>query len=487
MPLFRTPSQALCLLRRRQSYFHKANRICVPPYSCIQAPHATQPRRRCLSTSTAREEANEAASPRIAIVGGGPAGLTLGFLLHKRGIPFTIFELRPKPSDEELAKPSGMLDLHDESGLAALRECGVFEKFLGLTGECTEAQKVADKDGNIIYRDEGELSERPEIARHALTQLLSSHLPEGTIKYGHRLLSAAARASDSSVAAQQIELDFAGDSGSHNRKQKQAFDLVIGADGAWSKVRNMLTGVKPYYAGTQNLTVTIQQVTAKYPHLSDLVGRGSFSALGLRHGVMSHRGPNDSARIYVMLSVEDEQFAASSGFAERKTTAKEAKHRFLDDNALLGAWGPQLKELVSVACNEETADNPGAAVDIKPLYMLPIGASWEHKTGATIIGDAAHLMCPWAGEGVNLAMWDALLLAQVITQAHSMATGTGNKDTAASFQRVLDPLLEDFETQMVARAKEKAEETYSSGQMMFSDDAANAFARFFRSINAMEK
>lgn len=53
-----------------------------------------------------------------------------------------------------------MFDLHDESGLAALKECGIYDQFLKLTGECSEAQKVADKDGNILYQDEGELSER---------------------------------------------------------------------------------------------------------------------------------------------------------------------------------------------------------------------------------------------------------------------------------------------------------------------------------------
>lgn len=461
MPLSRTPSQALCLLGRGQSYFHKANRIRILPFPCIRASDAPQPRR-CLSTSTARE----ATSPRIAIVGGGPAGLTLGLLLHKRGIPFTIFELRQKPSDDELAKPSGMLDLHDESGLAALRECGVYEKFLQLTGECTEAQKIADKEGNIIHQDEGELSDRPEISRHALTKLLSSHLPEGAIQYNHKLLSATRDSSGTSEP--QTELNFAGDSG------KKPFDLVIGADGAWSKVRNMLTDVKPFYAGTQNLTVTIQHITTKYPHLADLVGTGSFSALGLRHGVMSHRGPNDSARLYVLVTVEDEQFATSSGLTEQKTTAKDVKHRFLDDKALLGAWGPQIKELVSVACDEETADNPGAAADIKPLYMLPIGASWEHKTGVTLIGDAAHLMCPWAGEGVNLAMWDALLLAHAITKAYNTISNADN------FQHALGPLLKDFETEMVVRATEKAEESYSNGQMLFSDDAADAFAAFFR-------
>lgn len=476
MSLSRNSPRALCLLGRGQPCNTKTNRIYTFPSYYHPYYHSHGLRRRCLSTSRTVNNAafSTQSQPRIAIVGGGPAGLTLGLLLHKRGIPFTIFELRQKPSDEELAKPSGMLDLHEESGLAALRECGVFDRFLQLTGECAEAQKVADMDGNVIYADEGELSERPEISRHALTKLLSSYLPDGSVKYGHKLLSAASVTAAGNTLT-QTQLEFAGDS----RHDKQAFDLVVGADGAWSKVRNLLTDVKPYYTGTQNLTATIRHITTKYPHLSELMGHGSFAALGLRHGVMAQRGPQDSARVYVFVTVEDEHFAVSSGLADMKTAA-DAKHRFLDDNALLGRWGPMLKELVSVACDEESTDNQGAAVDIKPLYMLPIGTSWEHKTGAKLIGDAAHLMCPWAGEGVNLAMWDALSLAQAITKAH------GQIDAGVSFQRALSPLTKDFEAEMVVRAKEKAEETYSNGQMMFSEDAANAFAKFFLSVYGEE-
>jgi len=403
--------------------------------------------------------------PRIAIAGGGPAGLTIGLLLYRRGIPFTIFELRQKPTDEELAKPSGMLDLHDESGITAIKECNLFDEFLKRTGECSEQQKVSDKDGNILHKDDGELSERPEISRHALTKLLISHIPTNQIKWNHKLLSAT---SSTTSGRTEIELDF-GTNG------KQTFDLVIGADGAWSKVRNLLTNVKPQYAGSQCITLNVPEITKKYPHLAELVGLGSFSALGKRHGVMSQRGPQDAARIYIFLSVADEHFVASAGLAGK--TAAAAKAQLLGDDALLGSFGPAIKALVAAACDEDEA----AALDIYPLYMLPVGCAWEHKPGATLIGDAAHLMCPWAGEGVNLAMWDSLLLAHAIAKAYETAAAD-----AVAFQRALDPLVKEFEVEMAARAKEKAEETLSNGQMLFGEDGANAFAEFFRRVYQQE-
>lgn len=404
--------------------------------------------------------------PRIAIVGGGPAGLTASLLLHKHGVPFTLFELRQRPTDEELAKPSGMLDLHEESGLLVLRECGLFDQFLQLTGDCAETQKVSDKDGQILYADEGEMSERPEISRHALIKLLSSGLPIATIRWNHKLTSITNLDTPNGTTTQ---LDF----GPHG---KQTFDLVIGADGAWSQVRSLLTDVKPHYAGQQNITATVRHISTRYPHLAEYIGRGSFSALGLRHGVMAQRGSQDSARVYIFLSTVDEQFAVSAGLADPKVAV--AKDRLLNDDTLLGRWGDIIKELVTVACNEESAGNQGAPVDIRPVYTLPIGTSWEHKPGVTLVGDAAHLMCPWDGEGVNVAMLDSLLLARAVIKAFESTTG----QDAFSFQRSLEPLVKEFEVDMVARAQQKAQETYSKGQMLFGENAAQALVEFFLSV-----
>ncbi|KAH8878954.1 salicylate hydroxylase [Thozetella sp. PMI_491] len=373
-------------------------------------------------------------------------------------------ELRQKPTDEELAQPVGMLDLHEESGLAAIKRCGLYDQFAALTGECSEADIVSDKDGNILWADQGELSTRPEISRNALHKLLIDNLPAGTIKWGHKLLSAT---SSNTAGRTETELDF----GPHG---KQTFDLAVGADGTWSRVRPLLTDVRPQYSGMQNINVTIRQITNKYPELAKLIGPGSFMALGTKHGVMSHRTSQDSARIYLMLTTGDQDFAKNSGLANM--TAAQAKDLILNDDALLGRWGATLKELVSIACDEESAANPGAIIDVKPLCVLPPGRSWDHKPGVTLIGDAAHVMCPWAGEGVNLALWDSLLLSEAIIKAYEAAG-----HNATSFQIALAPLIKEFELDMWARAKEKAEETVSNGEMMFGgDDGAQAMAGLFR-------
>jgi 2-polyprenyl-6-methoxyphenol hydroxylase-like FAD-dependent oxidoreductase len=383
----------------------------------------------------------------------------MGLLLHQHKIPFTIFELRNKPTDKELAKPSGMLDLHEESGLAVLKECGLYDDFLPLTGECTEDFIVAKKDGNVLFTAEGGNS-RPEISRNNLTKLLLRNLPAENIKWDHRLFSATAAPDHSST-----ELDF----GTHG---KHIFDLVIGADGAWSKVRAALTDLKPRYTGMQNITLTIKHITKKYPQLAKLVGSGTFSALGNGHAVLSQRGPMDSARIYVWFSNLDEDFASASGLAGNP--ASSAKEKLIQDEKLLGTFGPVIKELVATACDEEAADNPDSTLDIRALHKIPHGSAWEHRPGLTLVGDAAHLMLP-NGEGVNFAMLDSLLLSQAIVKAHA--------NGADGFQSAFDPLLKEFETSLVERAKKIGEETDGLIGMMFGgEDAAEGFAKFFRDM-----
>jgi 2-polyprenyl-6-methoxyphenol hydroxylase-like FAD-dependent oxidoreductase len=408
-----------------------------------------------------------ASSPlRIAIVGGGPAGLTLGALLHKRGISFTIFELRHKPTDEELTRPSGSLDLHEGTGLAALKEAGLLDEFTSLTGDCSEADVIAHKNGQILYKDEGENSNRPEISRHKLNHLLQSHVPASAIKWEHKLISAERSTSTSGLP--EVQLDF-GENGKHT------FDLVIGADGAWSRVRNILTDQKPEYAEVQCITLNITQLTSKYPKLSEYVGSGTFAALGGRHGVMSQRSGDDSTRIYLILSADDEDFATTSGLGSK--TPAQARDQLLGNNALLGEWGTPFPELVTAAFDNESAAGV-TKLDIKPLYRLPVGHSWEHKSGVTLIGDSAHLMCPWAGEGVNLAMRDSLELSRAIVKARETAE-TGS-DT---IPRALDPLVQEFETDMVARSKDTAQETLNNGKMMFGgDDGSTAMVNWFKSF-----
>ncbi|KAF4944287.1 hypothetical protein FSARC_14708 [Fusarium sarcochroum] len=392
-------------------------------------------------------------TPRIAIVGGGPAGLCLGVLLHKYGIPFTIYDLRNKPMKDFLSEPSGPLDLHEETGLAAIRSSGLWDKFVPLTTECSRTLKVVDKHGRLTYTNNGEQQHRPEIPRNALTLLLLSSVPAENITWGHKLQNA------TRTPEGKILLNF----GSNGTAE---YDFVIGADGAWSKIRQLLTNIKPHYGGVQYTTLHILNATSRYADLSNLVGPGTCFVLGDKNGVFSQRGVEDSIRLYVSISTKSEENLEK---ATEKVTVASLKKLLLTDPDMFGMWGDETKGLISTACDEEAARMKVAQLPpFKPMYMLPIGHKWPAQPGLALIGDAAHLMMPWAGEGVNQALRDALDLA------NATATAYRSSQNPTEFRECLTPLVAEFDKEMFSRTQAAAEKTWANSNLIFSASAVQA-------------
>ncbi|KAI0884080.1 uncharacterized protein GGS22DRAFT_164823 [Annulohypoxylon maeteangense] len=209
-------------------------------------------------------------------------------------------------------------------------------------------------------------------------------------------------------------LDFIG--GRNDDDESGPYDLVLGADGAWSRVRNLLTDVKPLYSGITSLDVWISaQGLEKRPDVAAFIGKGTCLIASEGRSMALQRHSDGSARVYVFVQTNKEiggevpsakallRLTEEVEDGEVDWADEKMKRRFLD--AHFGGWTREPIDVV-MAMTEQPI--------LRPLYMLPVGHKWESRPGVSLLGDAAHLMTPFAGAGVNVGMMDALELAEGI-------------------------------------------------------------------------
>ena len=340
--------------------------------------------------------------PSIAIIGGGPGGLTLARLLQVQGIAATAFESDAGP---DARIQGGSLDLHTESGLAALDAAGLMPAFQQVARPEDQGVRLYDRDGACVFDDGGEVHEgRPEIDRGQLRALLLAALPADIILWDARV--------------QKIEALSGGGFRVHTRYGvARDFDLVVGAEGTWSRTRGLLTDVTPTYTGVTFIDMHIPDIDAAHPELARLVGRGKFFALAEGKALIAQRNSGGKVHIYVALWTPE---AGLSGFDPADPTAARACVAAQLDN-----WAPKL-----VAFVHATAD----AMAMRPLHTFAPTFQWPHRPGVTLLGDAAHVMSPFAGEGVNNAMLDALHLSRAIA-SHDWQAGIASYE-AEMFTRI---------------------------------------------------
>jgi 2-polyprenyl-6-methoxyphenol hydroxylase-like FAD-dependent oxidoreductase len=391
-------------------------------------------------------------APKIAIIGAGPSGLTLANLLRasNQTIDLVVFEKDVSPT--ERFQKGGTLDLHYDTGLAAIRAANLWESFHKYARYEGQDLIYGDKKANRVFEDlDNEEVERdseqarPEIDRGRLQEILLRSVPEEWIRWGCHLRS---------VSTERI-LNF-------EHGTEGPFDLIIGADGAWSKVRPVLTNDRPSYAGISGFEMHILNPTQDHPEVSKMIGRGSYFAYSDCKALQAQRQGNGSIMVYGW-AMETEDYP-NNLWEEVGHDGEKLKDMLL--KTLFDDWAPEMQAWIW-ACSPDT-------VRPWPMYELPVGISWKHKQGFTLIGDSAHLMSPFAGEGVNTAMKDALELAEAITG--SIKSGNG-----------LDLAVEKFEKGMFPRAKSVMEWTMMMKTYQFGEDAPYGFMDKMKEVMAGKK
>jgi 2-polyprenyl-6-methoxyphenol hydroxylase-like FAD-dependent oxidoreductase len=376
---------------------------------------------------------------KVAIIGGGPGGLTLARLLQQQGVTVHVYERDASP---QVRLQGSALDLHHDSGLKALAAAGLLEEFKRAYRPGADAMVVVngqlevllDQHTDQVAQDFGDEGFRPEIDRGPLRDLLVASLKTGTMVWDARFTAM-------QPAGEGWDIRF------ENGTEAYA-DIVVAADGANSKVRPYATEVRPVYSGFTLLEGAIPNAALRVPALWQLIQGGSLTAL--ENGqTISFLTKGDGALNFWVWVKKPEDWLANSGitWTDRAAVAAWFTQEF-------STWSPQWQELFA---------NEALTVVPRPSYYLPLDKPWPSQPNLTLLGDAAHQMPP-NGEGVNQAMLDALDLAEALGGVHFNTIGQA---------------IASFEEQMRQRVRGVEVETRELLEVMHADNNQEVFLSIF--------
>ncbi len=373
----------------------------------------------------------------VTIIGAGLGGLVLARVLHVHGLPVTVYEAEPSPTSRA---QGGMLDIHEENGQRALEAAGLTAEFRGLILEGRAAMRVLDPAGTVLldvpdtaaeHADRG-AGGRPEVQRAELRSLLLDSLPEGTVRWGGKVSGVRP------LTGGRHEVEFADGT-------SVTTDLLVGADGAWSRVRPLLSEATPAYSGHSFVETWLHDGDTRHPAAAEAVGGGSLMALAPGKGIQAHRESGGTLHTYVALARSEDWFAGIDF-----TDAAAATERIAQE---FEGWAPELTALIT--------DSDTAPV-LRTLTTLPIGHRWDRVPGVTLVGDAAHLAPP-NGEGANLAMEDGAELGQAL----------------AAHPDDVEAALAGYEAAMFRRGAAAATDGEELYELMFGDDTPHRLIAMF--------
>ncbi|KAF5682490.1 tetracycline resistance [Fusarium circinatum] len=376
----------------------------------------------------------------IAIIGAGPSGLTLARLLEINSIDYIVYE-RDESPEPKFINQGGTLDIHASSGQLALKEARLFDKFKSIARWDASRVFMQNPSGTVkaVF---GEDRDAPEIDRLQLRKLLLDSIPTNKIRWAQGVSSI-----EKGEKATEHLLHFSDGTSAFG------FRLVVGADGAWSK----LSSAKPEYSGKVFIEGSISHDNPSYTAALEHAGPGNMLAMG-QHKIMAVQQLADrSYRFYMGMDAPEELYRRPLSHED----TEDIRQKFLSSPKLFANWAPNLREYLT------NAEGPFHAW---PLYRLPTSSvGWQRVPGVTLLGDAAHLATPLVGEGVNMAMLDALMLAKAIVKYCTQTSSVDTEDNA------LESALREYEELMFERGQDYIRRCMAREVEFFSENAAEDF------------
>ncbi len=375
---------------------------------------------------------------KIAIVGGGPGGLTLARLLQLKNVAVKVYE---RDADESARQQGATLDLHEESGLEALRRANLVDEFYANYRPNAGKLRILNKDASIKMDDHIEADfgdQRPEIDRAPFRNLLIQSLKPNTIVWNSQFVSMEKHESGWQLHFKNGDTLYA--------------DIVIGADGSNSKIRSFITDIKPIYSGITIIEGNVYHAEKNAPRLWKLVNDGKIFAFGDEKSLIISAKGEGSLSFYTGCKV------AENWVEESHIDFNNKEQVFSWFKTAFGSWNEVYQELFA---SDEMWFVP------RPQYHFPFDQTWTSLPNLTMIGDAAHRMPPYAGEGVNMALQDVFELAECLM--------------SNNFSDILTA-IEHYEKQMQKRASEVTQMTLKSTDMLHSDDPINRILTMFNEM-----
>ena len=328
---------------------------------------------------------------RVAVIGGGPGGLILARLLQMDGVDVKVYE---RDVNRDARVQGASLNINAGEGLVAVQKAGLMDAFRKAHRPGAGKTGLAHKDGSVLLNDIGEgqsagdevdgPNARPEIDRGPLRQLLLDALRDDTVEWNKQFAS---------LSREDGRVHVAFKDGTTARA-----DLVVACDGASSKVRPYVTSTMPHYSGITLVEGAMPNASKQMPALATRVAGGKLMVMGDSKTFSIDMKGDDTAVFYF-------------GFHKAEGWAKECGIDFGDAKAAaawfaeeLATWEPMWIDVV----------RRSTSFTVRPQFFCAFDQHWEPSADLTLLGDAAHVMPPYAGAGVNNAMRDAVDLADAL-------------------------------------------------------------------------